>query len=160
GSHYLFALFVPVLLLSLLATAVVFGLAMLIRYGSLLKHDFEESFGPGRQAIALGLSAIVLLLPAIAFQGWGWLPLWWLAMLFIYMTLAERIVSALLLVLCVVSAPLVKTMEARLLAQQNPLFWASLGALEGGPDSRAIAQLDEAVHATPDDRDLTYLLAS
>ena len=160
GSHYLFALFVPVLLLSLLATTIVFGLAMVIRYGSLLKHDFEESFGPGRQALALGVSAVILLLPAMVFQGWAWLPLWWLAMLFIYMSRTERTVSVLLLVLCVASAPLVKTMEARLLAQQNPLFWASLGGLEGGPDSRAIAQLEDAVHASPDDRDLTYLLAS
>src|SRR5207245_11292707 len=160
GSHYLFALFVPVLLLSLLATTIVFGLAMVIRYGSLLKHDFEESFGPGRQALALGVSAVILLLPAMVFQGWAWLPLWWLAMLFIYMSRTERTVSVLLLVLCVASAPLVKTMEARLLAQQNPLFWASLGGLEGGPDSRAIPQLEDAVHASPDDRDLTYLLAS
>src|SRR5204862_2596916 len=60
----------------------------------------------------------------------------------------------------VVSAPLVKTMEARLLAQQNPLFWASLGAVEGGPDTRAIAQLDDAVRANSDDCDLSYLLAS
>ena len=160
GSHYLFALFVPVALLSLLATTVVFGLAMVLRYGSLLKHDFEESFGPGRQSLALGLAAVILLLPALVFQGWAWLPLWWLAMLFIYMGRAERVVALAMLALCVASAPLVHTMEARLLAQQNPLFWASLGALESGPDSRALAQLEEAVRAHPDDRDLAYLLGA
>jgi tetratricopeptide (TPR) repeat protein len=160
GGHYLFALLVPVALIALLATTVVFGLAMLIRYGSLLKHDFEESFGPGRQSLALGLAAIILFVPAMLFQGWAWLPLWWLAMLFIYMGRAERVVSLALLLLCVVSAPLIKTMEARLLAQQNPLFWASLGALESGPDARAVAQLEEAQRANPDDRDLTYLLGA
>jgi hypothetical protein len=51
-------------------------------------------------------------------------------------------------------------MESRLLAQQNPLFWASLGALENGPDTRAIAQLEEARRANPKDRDLTYLLGA
>jgi tetratricopeptide (TPR) repeat protein len=160
GGHYLFALFVPVALLALLATTVVFALAMLIRYGSLLKHDFEESFGPGRQSLALGLAAIILFLPAMLFQGWAWLPLWWLAMLFIYMSMTERIVSATLLLLCVGSAPVIKTMEARLLAQQNPLFWASLGALESGPDSRAVTQLEAAQRANTDDRDLTYLLGA
>jgi tetratricopeptide (TPR) repeat protein len=160
GRHYLRALLVPVTLLALLATAVVFALAMLIRYASLLKHDFDESFGPGRQSLALGLAAIILFLPAMLFQGWAWLPLWWLAMLFIYMSHTERIVSMVLLVLGVASAPVIKTLEARLLAQQNPLFWASLGALESGPDTRAIAQLEEAERANPDDRDLTYLLAA
>jgi len=62
GGHYLFALIVPVALLALLATTVVFALVMLIRYASLLKHDFEESFGPGRQSLALGLAAIILFL--------------------------------------------------------------------------------------------------
>ncbi len=151
---------VPVALLALLASTIVFGLAIILRYASLLKHDFEESFGPGRQSLALGLAAIILLLPAMLFQGWAWLPLWWLAMLFIYMGWAERIVALALLLLCVGSAPLVKTMESRLLAQQNPLFWASLGALENGPDTRAIAQLEEARRANPQDRDLTYLLGA
>ena len=160
GGHYLFALIVPVALLALLATTVVFAVAMLIRYASLLKHDFEESFGPGRQSLALGLAAIILFLPAMLFQGWAWLPLWWLAMLFIYMGMTERIVSVALLLFCVASAPVIKTMEARLLAQQNPLFSASLGALESGPDSRAVAQLEEGQRANGDDRDLTYLLGA
>ena len=62
GGHYLFTLLVPVMLLALLATTIVFGLTMVIRDGSLLKHDFEESFGPGRRSLALGLAAIILLL--------------------------------------------------------------------------------------------------
>jgi tetratricopeptide (TPR) repeat protein len=160
GGHYLFTLLVPVMLLALLATAIVFGLTIVIRDGSLLKHDFEESFGPGRRSLALGLAAIILLLPAMLFQGWAWLPLWWLAMLFIYMGWAERIVALALILLCVVSAPLVKTMESRLRAQQNPLFWASLIALEGGPDTRAVAQLEEAQRANGDDRDFIYLLGA
>ncbi|HEU0091062.1 MAG TPA: tetratricopeptide repeat protein [Vicinamibacteria bacterium] len=160
GGHYLFTLLVPVMLLALLATTIVFGLTMVIRDGSLLKHDFEESFGPGRRSLALGLAAIILLLPAMLFQGWAWLPLWWLAMLFIYMGGAERMVALALILLCVISAPLVKTLESRLRAQQNPLFWASLIALEGGPDTRAVAQLEEAQRANGDDRDFLYLLGA
>src|SRR5205823_3941200 len=100
--------------------------------GALRTGESGRAEAAFRDALALGLCAVILLLPAIVFQGWAWLPLWWLAMLFIYMSRTERVVSLALLVLCVASAPLVKTMEARLLAQQNPLFWASLGALEGG----------------------------
>jgi tetratricopeptide (TPR) repeat protein len=160
GSHYFLALCVPVALLALLATMIVFALAILIRYASLLKHDFEEACGPARHALALGLTAVVLLLPAMLFQGWAWLPLWWLAMLFIYMGAVERTVAVALLLLCVAAAPVVKTTESRLLAQQNPLFWASFGALENGPDSRAITQLEAAQKAYGDDKDFLYLLAA
>ncbi|HUG52421.1 MAG TPA: tetratricopeptide repeat protein [Vicinamibacteria bacterium] len=160
GRQHLFTLLVPVVLLALLATTVVFALAMVLRYAALLKHDFEESFGPGRQSLALGLCVLILLLPAILFQGWAWLPLWWLAMLFIYMGGAERAASLVLVLACVATAPLVRTLEMRLLAQQNPLFWASLGALENGADSRAIAQLETAQRNDPEDLDLVYLLGT
>src|SRR5262249_55482803 len=123
-------------------------------------HDFEESFGASRRSLALGLCAVILLLPAMLFQGWAWLPLWWLAMLFIYMATLERFVSLALTLLVVGTAPMVKLMEARLLALQNPLLWASLGAIENGPDTRYIAALEEAQRANADDRDLVYLLGA
>jgi tetratricopeptide (TPR) repeat protein len=160
GRHHLFTLLVPVVLLALLATAVVFALAMMIRYAALLKHDFEESFGPGRQSLALGLCALIFLLPVILFQGWAWLPLWWLAMLFIYVGGVERIVTLALIVLCVGAAPVVQLLESRQRAYQNPLLWASLGALERGSDSRALAQLETAQRNNPDDLDFVYLLGT
>ena len=61
---------------------------MLLRHATLLRHDFEETLGSGN--IAFGLAVAVLLLPAVTFQGWGWLPLWWLAVLFIYMSPMEK----------------------------------------------------------------------
>ena len=36
--------------------------------------------------MALAFWVVLLLLPAATFQGWGWLPLWWLALLFVYMS--------------------------------------------------------------------------
>ena len=52
----------------------------------------------------------------------------------------------------------VKDLEARILSQQNPLFRAGILALEGGPDARAIADLEDAAGKNKDDRDLSYLL--
>ncbi len=160
GAHYLFALLVPVALLALFATTTVFALAMILRYASLLRHDLEEWLGPGRGALALGIATTLLLLPAITFQGYGWLPLWWLALLFIYMGLGERIATVAVLLLAVAVGPVAKTMDMRLVAQQNPLFWASLNAVEGGPDARAAAELEEASRLNSDDRDLAYLLGA
>jgi len=160
GRHNLRTLLVPVLLLGMLATATVFALVMVVRHGTLLLHDLEEALGPERRPLAVGLFVLALLLPVAAFQGYGWLPLWWLALLFLYMDTAERVVTALLLVAGLAVGPAVKELEARIQAQQNPLFRAGILSVEGGPDARATADLEDALARNRDDRDLMYLLAA
>lgn len=147
-------------LLTAFATLVVFALTMLLRHATLLKHDIDEALGGGKRALALGISAVILLLPAIAFQGWGWLALWWLAVLFIYMSPVEKGIAVAALLGSMAVSPVVSGLEARLLAQQNRVFRASMLAVEGEPDSRAIWQLEDAARTHADDRDLQYLLAA
>ena len=147
------------LLLALFLTATVFAVLMLLRHGALLRHDFEESFGMDRRTLALGVAAALLLLPAITFQGWGWLPLWWLALLFAYMSTIEKAAAVVLALACVAVGPVVQDLETRLLAQQNPLYRAAMLSLEGEPDTRAIWHLEDAVRNNPTDKDLQYLVA-
>jgi tetratricopeptide (TPR) repeat protein len=158
GRLNLRTLLVPVLLLSVLATATVFAGVMVISHGGLLLHDLEEALGPERRAVAVGLCVFMLVLPVAAFQGYGWLPLWWLALLFLYMEGVERLAAAAILIGSLAVGPVGKDLEARLLAQQNPLFRAGVLSVEGGPDARAIADLEDAAGKNKDDRDLVYLL--
>ena len=159
GRHSLRALLVPVLLVSVFVTLTVFAVVMVLRHGTLLLHDFEEALGPERRALALGLFVFALVLPAAAFQGYGWLPLWWLALLVLYMERIERVAAAFILLASLAVGPVVNDLEARLLAQQNPLFRAGVLSAEGGPDGRALADLEDAVAKNTDDRDLQYQLA-
>ena len=159
GGLYLRNLLAASGLLALFVTVFVFALTMLLRHATLLRHDFEEALGSGKRAIAFGLAVAVLLLPAITFQGWGWLPLWWLSVLFIYMSPTEKGASVLALLTTLAVGPVVDGLEGRLVAAPNPLFRASMLAVEGEPDSRAIWQLEDAARTNPDDRDLQYLLA-
>jgi tetratricopeptide (TPR) repeat protein len=161
GRYYLLGLVVTVGLLALLATAVVFSLALLLRHGTLLRHDLEETLGPGRhRAVALAFYLVLLLLPVASFQGYGWLPLWWLALLFVYLGRAEKALTLALLAGSLALGPLVGLFESRLLAARNPLFWDAVLAVEGGPDLRSIADLEAALKRYTDDRDLAYLLAA
>jgi tetratricopeptide (TPR) repeat protein len=160
GREHATALLVPVALLAAFATGLVFALAMIFRHGALLLHDLEESLGPGRRSVAVAAYAVVLLLPLVTFQGYGWLPLWWLALLFPYLALSERLITAGLLVAFVSVGPVVKSVESRLQARQNPLYRASLVSLESGPDTRAVRELEDAHRGHPDDRDLLFLLAA
>ena len=158
GRLHLKNVLVASALLALFATTTIFATAMVLRHGSLLRHDFEEAFGADKRSLAFGVTAALLLLPAITFQGWGWLPIWWLALLFLYMNAVEKGLAAAFALAAVAVGPAVQQLEARLLAQQNPLFRAAMLSVEGEPDTRAIWHLEDAVRNNPDDRDLQYLL--
>ncbi len=161
GEFLGITLLVPVVLLVSLALAAVFAFAMLTRHGGLLRHDLLESLGPARsRAVSLAFWVVLLFLPVVSFQGYGWLPLWWLALLFVYLSGLEKTVAVFLLLLSVGVGPAVGFLESRLLAARNPLFWAAAAALDGGADSRAVADLEAAIKKSPDDRDLVYLLAA
>jgi tetratricopeptide (TPR) repeat protein len=159
GRLNLRMLLLPVLLLSVLVTATVFAAVMVISHGTLLLHDLEEAFGAERRALAVGLFVLALALPVAAFQGYGWLPLWWLALLFLYMQRGERLAAAAILAGSLAAGPVIKDLEARILTQQNPLFRAGVLSMEAGPDARAIADLEDAMGKNRDDHDLAYLLA-
>jgi tetratricopeptide (TPR) repeat protein len=159
GRYNLEVLVVPVLLVTLFATAAVYGIVLVLRHGARLARDLQEAFAPGRsRSVALAMAAILLLLPAATFQGWGWLPLWWFVVLFLYLSTGEKAVAVGLLIASVAAVPLVTLLQDRMESARNPLFWASAQAVEGGPDGRATAELERSVKAFPDDRDLAYLL--
>lgn len=160
GRYRLAALLLPVALLALLASLGVTSLALLLRHGALLRHDLEEAFGPERSpAVSMGVFTALLLLPVVLFQGYGWLPFWWLAVLFLYFSITERVLAAFALLLALGVGPAVRALESRTMAAQNPLFTAGIQAVEGSADARSIRLLEQSRERFPEDRDLAYLLA-
>ena len=148
-------------LLAAFAVAWSIALALLARRGGLLRHDLEEWLGPAQsRSASLGLFLLLLLLPVATFQGWGWLPLWWLALVFAYLDARERVLAAILLAAAVAVGPAVASLDLRLRTARNPLFHAALAAVESAPDPAAIARLEEAARSDPEDRDLAYLLGA
>ena len=160
GRQHALMLLVAALLVTLFATTTIVALALLLRHGTLLLHDLEETFGGRARPVPVILFAVLLLLPALLLQGYGWLPFWWLTLVFVYLGRVEKVVVGLLLLVGLAVGPLVKMLEDGALAQQNRLYRAAVASLEGGPDSRALADLEDAVRKYTDDRDLVYLLAA
>ncbi len=148
-------------LLFAFAVAWAVAIALLLRRGGLLKHDIEEWLGPDRsRSAALAVLFGLLLLPVAAFQGWGWLPLWWLALLFAYFDLGEKALAASLLLGAISVGPAVSSLDFRLRTVENPLYGAGLSAIEGAPDAADLALLEQAARDDPQDRDLQYLLGA
>jgi Tfp pilus assembly protein PilF len=160
GRDALFLLAVPWALMTFQALALCFALALVCRHGGLLRHDLEERLGGTRgRPLALGACAALLLLPALLFQGWAFVPLWCLALLFAYMTTVERALGGLLLALHVAAGPALAVLAEQAAVSQGALREAALQALEGGPDPTALERLESAWDRAPDDRDLAYLVA-
>jgi Tfp pilus assembly protein PilF len=154
-------LLAPVLLLAAFLTTAVFALTMLMRHGTLLLYDLRETLGAGRsRSVGLAFFTALVLLPVATFQGWGWLPLWWLAVLFIYLRPVEKAIALLLVVGAIGVGPLIEWLDERIETARNPLFWASVSAVENGADGRSVGQLEAAFKRDPNDRDLSFLLAS
>jgi tetratricopeptide (TPR) repeat protein len=160
GRYHFRALVVPAAVLAVMFTITVIAVSLLLRSGPLLLHDLEEALGTDRKGLARGVFAFLLMLPVIALQGWAWLPLWWLALLFLYLGPLERVVATVVLVSTVFIMPLANDLDERLETGRNPLFQAGLSAIEGGPDNRARSLLERAAEARPQDRDLAYLTAA
>lgn len=159
GRYYALLLLIPVGLLTLFATITILALSLLLRNGTLLLHDLQEKFGDDRPAFAMAVFALLIFLPTLTFQGFAWLPLWWLALLFVYLSRMEKAVAALALLAGLVVGPAVQTLTSRVLAERNPLFRATMQMIEGGPDQRVRDELERAVGKLSDDVDMFYLLA-
>jgi tetratricopeptide (TPR) repeat protein len=147
----------------LVAFAVIWAvaLALLLRHGGLLRHDLEEWLGSAQsRSASLALLLLLLLFPLAAFQGWGWLPLWWLAILFTYFNRSERAVAILAFAVVIAAGPALAELAVRVETARNPLYRAAIAAVESEPDRREIALLEAAARNAPDDRDLAYLLGS
>ena len=160
GEYYLSSLLIPSLLLGAFIAMFIAAIALLLRDGPLLLHDLEESvallWGRG---LALGIFGVLLLLPVATLQGYGWLPLWWFGLLFVYLKGMDRLVVGLILAGSLVTPILAKSLEDQALAVQNPVFRASMTAIEGAADRRTTDELERAQGRAADDTDLSYLLA-
>ena len=148
-------------LMGVFGAAFAIAAALLLRRGGLLLHDIEEWLGPAHhRSASLALLLLLLLLPVATFQGWGWLPLWWLALLFCYMDVRERALASTLAAFTLVVGPAVALLEERLRTTRNPLYQAALATAESVPDAAAIGRIEAALRQDPKDRDLVYLLGA
>jgi tetratricopeptide (TPR) repeat protein len=146
-------------LLAAFGTAWVLGVGLLIRYGGLLLHDIEEHLGPDRpRVVARGVFVLLLLLPCVAQFGWGYLPLWWTALLIVYMAPVEQGVTLAAWLLLAAVGPLTDGITAGTAARRAPLYAEALDAVSGSGQVHTIEALTAASAAAPEDRQLRQLL--
>ena len=150
-----------VLIAALALTAIVFAIALFVRYGRSMAHDFREMLGArfhGGSVTVLGFA--LLFLPIFLWLGPVWLLFYWFIIFFGYATPVERIVI-LLLVLLIAAAPIALDLSAHWIAGvDSPVVLAAIASEEQAYYPGALRRIQELVTVAPDNAILQLLLGN
>src|SRR5262249_19555200 len=119
-----------VLVLAAVLTAIVFALALFVRYGKTMAHDFREILGTWIRGGSVSVLAFALLfLPIFVWLGPMWLIFYWFAIFFGYANGLER-AAILLLSLMLAAAPIALDLTSTWIAGVDSAVMASAVASE------------------------------
>ena len=150
-------------LLGLLVIAALFvvgfALALLVRYAAVFSHDVAEGLSGPLKSLALFMAVLFLALPLAGFMGWGYLPFWWMALLFIFESKAEKAVSIVLLVALALASLALPMILHQRAVDTAPNAAALYQVATGGTSVESEAVVRERQKTDPADVE-TALLAS
>lgn len=150
-----------VLVIALAITAAIFAIALFIRYGRSMAHDFREFLGERFRGGSVTVLAVALLfLPIFLWLGPVWLIFYWFVIFFSYATPVERlliIVVALLLAVAPVALDLAAHWTAGV---DSPVVAAAIASDEQAYDPGALHRLQELVGIAPESATLQLLLGN
>jgi tetratricopeptide (TPR) repeat protein len=153
--------FVIVAALALAITAIIFAIALFIRYGRSMAHDFREwlsqRFSGGSVTV---LAFALLFLPLFLWLGPIWLLFYWFAIFFGYATPAERILIVILLLIVAMLPIALEASSNWVAGVDSPVVLAATSSQEQSYQPEALRRLQELVAVTPDNPMLHLLLGN
>lgn len=148
-----------VIALAIVLVAVLLAIALFIRYGRAMAHDFREMLSSRFTGGSVSVLAFALLfLPVFLWLGPIWLLFYWLAIFFPYAGVTERIGIAVLLIL-VALLPVAGDYNAnRVAGVESPVVMAALSSENQAYQPEALRRLQELIAVVPD-HPVLHLLA-
>jgi tetratricopeptide (TPR) repeat protein len=142
-------------------TAAIFSLALLIRYGRAMTHDFREILGERLHGGSVSVLAFALLfLPVFLWLGPVWFIFYWFIIFFGYAKIGERIMIVVLSLL-LASAPLaLDRTSQRIAGIDSPVVMSAITSDERRYEPDALRRMQELVNIVPDDAVLHLLLGT
>ena len=138
---------------AVLVTFIALALALFIRYGRSMAHDFRESVSVRFSGGSVSVLAFALLfLPLFLWLGPMWLLFYWVAIFFGYAGKAERIAAVILLVLVALIPVVVDAMHTAIAGLDSPgRGWQPLPVKSRPISPDALRRLQELLAVVPDD---------
>lgn len=152
---------VVVLALALALTAIVFAIALFIRYGKSMAHDFREILGTKLRGGSVSVLAFALLfLPVFLWLGPVWLIFYWFIIFFGYANKRER-AGIIILGLLVAALPVVVDAAATSAAMvDGPVVMAAISSAEQSYRPEALRRLQDLLAIVPDNPLLHILVGN
>jgi tetratricopeptide (TPR) repeat protein len=142
-------------------TAIIFAIALLVRYGKVASHDFRELLGTHFRGGSVSVLAFALLFaPIFLWLGPMWLVFYWFVIFFGYAAPVERIVIV-VLALLMACVPLVLDAAANWTAGiDSPVVMSALSSSEQSYQPDALRRLQEVLNVSPDNAMLQLLVGN
>ena len=142
-------------------TAILLTLALFIRYGHSMAHDFREMLSERFSGGSVSVLAFALLfLPLFLWLGPMWLMFYWLAIFFGYAGWAER-VAIIIVLLLVALVPLALDAAAHWIAGvDSPVVAAAISSATDSYEPDALRRLQDLIAVVPDDPTLHVLMGN
>lgn len=150
--------FMIVLAAALVVTAIIFAIALFIRYGRAMAHDFREILGSRvRGGTVTVLAFALLFLPLFVWLGPMWLVFYWLIIFFGYAKIQERVLI-IVMGLLIAAMPVVLDLAASWIAGvDSPVVLAAIASEERSYYPEALRRMSDLVALVPDN-DVLHLL--
>jgi len=146
--------------LAVLVTAIVFAVALILRYGRAMAHDFREMLSNLRGGSVTVLAFALLFLPLFLWLGPMWLVFYWLAIFFGYATPAERVAIVVLLLLVATLPIVVDATSSWIAGVDSPVLMAAISSESQSYQPDALRRLQELTAVVPDNAMLQVLLGN
>ena len=147
--------------LALAATVIIFALALFMRYGRSMAHDFREMLGQKFHGGSVSVLAFALLfLPLFLWLGPVWLVFYWFVIFFGYANKRER---AAIVILALVAAGLPILLEASatwIALVDSPVVMSAISSNEQSYRPEALRRLQDVVAIVPDNPTLQVLMGN
>lgn len=147
--------------ISLLITAALFAIALFIRYGRSMAHDFRETLVQRVRGGAVSVMAFALLfLPFFLWLGPMWLVFYWFVIFFGYANIAERI-FIIVLALLVAGLPTAADRNAAWIAGvDSPVVMSAIAGSEHSYQPEALRRMQDLVGIVSDSATMHLLLGN
>jgi tetratricopeptide (TPR) repeat protein len=149
------------LVLAIAAAAVFFAIALFIRYGRSMAHDFREMLARrihGGSVSVLGFA--LLFLPLFLWLSPVWLVLYWLVIFFGYANKVERTLIV-VLALAIATLPVAVDFTAAQVAMvDSPVVMSALATREQRFQPEALRRMQDLAALVPDNATIQLLLGN
>jgi len=148
-------------LLAISLTMAIVAVALFVRYGRAMAHDFRELLSGRIHGGSVSVLAFALLfLPVFLWLGPVWLIFYWLIIFFGYAKPGERILIV-VLTLLIAAAPLALDLASHWIAGvDSPVVLSAIASEERSYQPDALRRMQELVNIVPDDAVLHLLIAN